>query len=155
MEVRMTEPKRVAVAVHRQVAASPDRVAAVMFDAAREPEWMKAVTSAGWVDPELRLGTRAWQKGRFLGKEIGWTTQVTEYEPGRLLTLRIDEGPFRGTVSYAVEPSGDGSRVAVRNEGTPTAFAWMPRWLIQHAMHTAMAGDLKRLQLLVEDNHRP
>lgn len=146
----MAEPKRVEVAVSTQIGAAPDRVADVMFDAAREPEWMKAVASAGWSDPELRVGARAWQKGRFLGKEIGWTTHVTEYEPARRLTMRIDEGPFRGTVSYVIEPHEGGSRVTVGNEGTPTAFAWMPRWLIERAMRSGMAGDLARLARLVE-----
>jgi uncharacterized protein YndB with AHSA1/START domain len=149
----MAHPKRVDVAVRRQIAASPERVARVMFDAAREPEWMKAVSSAGWADAEVRVGSRAWQKGRFLGKEIGWTTEVTEYEPSRLLTMRIDQGPFQGIVSYLVEPNEGGSRVTVRNAGAPTAFAWMPRWLIQRAMHTAMSGDLARLQRLAEEPH--
>jgi uncharacterized membrane protein len=150
----MPEPKSVGVTVCREMAATPGRVAAVMFDAAREPDWMKAVKSAGWEDPELRVGARAWQKGRFLGKEISWTTEVTEYKPGHLLAMRIEGGPFRGTVRYAIEPSNAGSRVSVRNEGVPTAFGWMPRWLIEAAMRAAMGSDLGRLQRLVESPNR-
>jgi uncharacterized membrane protein len=142
--------RRVEVAVHRQMAAPPERVAAVMFDAAREPDWMKAVSSAAWIDAKLGVGARAWQKGRFLGKDIGWTTEVIGYEPGRRLAMRIDDGPFRGTVEYLVEPAEEGARVTVRNEGAAPAFAWMPRWVIQRAMRTAMTADLERLRRLVE-----
>lgn len=142
--------KRVDVTVEREFRASPEVVAAVMFDASREPAWMRAVEAAGPAGTPAGVGSRAWQKGRFLGKEIRWETEVTKYEPARLLSMRIDGGPFRGSVSYRIERVGSGSRVAIRNEGEPTAFGWMPSWLIAKAMRGAMGADLTRLQQLVE-----
>jgi len=150
----MNEPanrrKHVDVSVTRSMAAQPQEVAAIMFDAAREPEWMRAVAAAGWHDPEIRLGAKAWQRGRFLGKDIRWTTEVTGYAPNSSLAMRIDGGPFRGTVTYTVTAVAAGSDVTVRNEGVPTAFPWVPTRLIAAAMRTAMAKDLDRLASLVE-----
>jgi len=142
--------KHVDVSVAREIAARPEQVAAVMFDAEREPDWMRAVSSAGWRDAELRLGAKAWQKGRFLGKEISWTTEVTEYVPNRLLAMRIEGGPFRGTVTYTVATAASGCKVMIRNEGEPTVFTWMPKALVAAAMRAAMTKDLDRLASLVE-----
>lgn len=142
--------KHVDVEVHAHMPAPPERVAGVMFDPAREPDWMAAVKAAGWLDAPLALGSRAWQKGRFLGKEIGWTTKVVEHTPERSLRLQIEGGPFRGTVHYAVQSVAGGSDVSVRNEGTPTAFTWMPAWLVAAAMRGAMRADLRRLRRLLQ-----
>jgi hypothetical protein len=138
------------VTVTRELHATPEDVAAVMFDSAREPEWMKAVRAAGADDPILRVGARAWQKGRFLGKDIAWTTEVVNYLPNRSLELRIEGGPFEGTVRYLLESIASGTRASVQNEGQPTAFGWLPGWLVEIAMRTAMAADLKRLAALTE-----
>jgi hypothetical protein len=149
----MEEPargkKHVDVSVARGMTVSPEQVAAVMFDAAREPEWMRAVTAAGWYDAEIRPGAKAWQRGRFLGKDISWTTEVTGYAPDSLLAMRIDGGPFQGTVTYTLTTAAGGCEVTIRNQGEPTAFAWMPKRLLAAAMRTAMAKDLDRLASLV------
>jgi uncharacterized protein YndB with AHSA1/START domain len=150
VEVNRRASKTVDVRVERRINAAPEAVAAAMFEPSREPEWMKAVKEAGRMEAGTGVGSKAWQRGGFLGMEIRWTTEVTEYSPGRRLTMRIDGGPFQGTVTYSIEPLDQGSVVAIRNEGEPTAFAWLPRWLLEAAMRGAMAKDLERLGSLVE-----
>src|SRR5262249_44240563 len=139
------------VIVERFIAAPPEAVARVMFDPAREPEWMKAVESAGLEGPELREGARAWQTGRFLGKQLRWCTEVVRTAAPHLLEPRLGEGPFRGTVTYELRAKDGGSLVSIRNRGEAAGFGWMPRWLMRTAMKSAVAADLGRLRRLCED----
>jgi hypothetical protein len=138
------------VTVSRRIAASPRAIAEVMFDPGRDPDWMNAVRSAGRVDSGTGVGAKAWQKGRFLGREIAWTTTVSEYEPQRLLVMDIEGGPFVGSVTYCIEGTDSGSMVSIRNTGEPKAFRWLPVALTVAAMRKALANDLQMFATLVE-----
>ena len=137
------------LSVERTIAAPAERVAAVMFDPAQDPTWMKALTGAQLLDAPLAPGSRVQRTARFLGRSIGWTTVVREYMPPSRLVLDITDGPFVGVVSYEIEPSDAGTRVRIRNVGTPGKFKWMPAALMRRAMRTSVAKDLANLERLV------
>jgi hypothetical protein len=60
--------------------------------------------------------------------------------------MKYVAGPFKGGVDYWIEPRGSGSRVTVRNYGEASfSFPFMGAM-----MRRSVAGDLKRLQALVE-----
>ena len=138
------------VSAEIDIVGDPTDVAAVMFDPAREPEWMKAVTSVEMIDPALAPGAKVRHRGSFLGRELSWVTEVEAVHFPHVLTLRIAEGPFVGTVRYEVQRSGPGSRARIRNVGTPTAFAFLPTAMITGPMRSALNADLQRLKALVE-----
>ena len=97
---------------------------------------------------DLRPGMLVRRTGRFLGRTMRWTTEITGLS-GHALDLRIIDGPMRGTVSYRIASDVDGSRVTIRNVGHAPGFA--PRWLLTWAMRRALRADLRRLQRVVED----
>jgi uncharacterized membrane protein len=135
------------VAVSELVAAPPDRIRGVMFDARRDPQWMAAVTSVQPLGDTAAVGARARRTGRFLGRTLRWTTEITAVSSNRL-DLTIVDGPMRGTVAYQIDPDGDGARVTITNIGEAPGFA--PRWLLRFAMRRALAADLRRLKQIVE-----
>jgi uncharacterized protein YndB with AHSA1/START domain len=135
--------------VERTIAATPERVAAVMFDPAQDPTWMHALTRAEPLDPVITTGARVRRYARFLGRTISWITVVREYDPPRRLVLDIAEGPFTGEVVYEIEPAGDGARVTIRNVGRPGQFAWVPAPLTRAAMRSALRKDLAHLEQVV------
>jgi len=138
------------VAVEIEISgAAPADVASVMFDPAREPEWIEAVTGVEVIDPALAPGARVVHRGRVLGQELTWTTEVEAVHFPHILTLRITEGPFVGTVQYNIQRSGTGSHVRVRNVGDPT-IRFVPASFIAGPMKSAMSADLERLKALVE-----
>jgi hypothetical protein len=59
-----------------EIAAAPADVAAVMFDPARESEWLQAVKGVELIDSALAPGARVRHIASFMGKEISWTTTV-------------------------------------------------------------------------------
>ena len=133
------------VTASRTIHAAPARVAAVMFDPRRDPEWIggaKSVEpSAG--DP-IRIGARTTRYGGFMGRKFSWETEVEGHEPDRLLRMRFVAGPMTGgDVTYRIEPEGDGSRVSIRNTGPgPDFLGWFVR--------RSVGKDLARLAKLVE-----
>jgi len=134
--------------------AAPADVASVMFDPAREPEWIEAVTGVEVIDPALAPGARVVHRGRLMGQELTWATEVEAVHFPHILTLRITDGPFLGTVQYNIQRSGTGSHVRVRNVGEP-ALRFVPAALVAGPMRTMMAADLERLKALVQAERQP
>jgi uncharacterized membrane protein len=143
------------VSVDIDISAAPADVAAVMFDPQREPEWMKAVTGVEIVDPALAPGARVRRRGSFLGHEFAWTTEVEAVHFPHVLTLRVVDGPFVGTVSYQIQRSGAGSTVRIRNIGEPTKLGFLPTGLLAAPMRNALNADLERLKAIVETARTP
>jgi Polyketide cyclase / dehydrase and lipid transport len=135
------------VSVDTLVAAPPSHVRAIMFDPRQDPGWMAAVTAVEPLSDALRPGALVRRTGRFLGRTLRWTTEVTAVSDGSL-DLTIVDGPMRGTVAYRIDPEGRGSRVTIRNVGEAPGFA--PRWLLAYAMRRSLTADLRRLRQMVE-----
>ena len=142
------------VAVDIEIDADPTDVAAVMFDPAREPEWMKAVQHVELIDPALAPGARVRHSGAFLGRQLSWVTEVESVHFPHLLALRIAEGPFVGTVKYEVQRSPGGTRARVRNVGSPSGLGFLPAAVLAAPMRSALTADLERLKSLVESERR-
>jgi hypothetical protein len=139
------------VAAEIDIAAAPADIAAVMFDPAREPEWIGAVTGVTVIDPALAVGARVEHRGRFLGREIVWTTQVERFHFPHVLALRIDDGPFVGLVRYEIQRvATGGARAAIRTTGEPGRFGFLPAALVTGPMRKALEADLSRLKTIVE-----
>jgi hypothetical protein len=135
------------VTVSRDFSAPPEVVAAVMFDARRDAEWIGGAKKSEPLGPEpYGAGYRVRRTGGFLGRSFSWVTEIVGYEPGCKVEMKYVSGPFKGGVDYGVERRGGGSRVTVRNYGEATfSFPFMSA-----LMRRSVAGDLKRLQGIVE-----
>ena len=132
------------VTASRAIPATPEKVAAVMFDARRDSEW---IGGAKVVDPPTgdptRVGARTTRHGGFMGKKFSWQTEVEGFEPNRILQMKFVEGPMKGgSVTYRIEPQGQGSRVSIRNTGPgPRFMGWFVR--------RSVGKDLDRLAKIV------
>lgn len=139
------------VAADIEIAADPADIAAVMFDPAREAEWMSAVTGVEILDPALVRGARVRHKGRLMNQDFAWTTEVETIHFPHVLTLRVSDGPFVGALRYEIQRSGAGSRVRMKSTGEPgPALSFVPAAMLTGPLRSAMAADLERLKALVE-----
>jgi hypothetical protein len=127
----------------RFIPARPGAVAAIMFDPARDPEWIGGAKSVDnpQGDP-TRVGARVTRHGGFLGRKFSWQTEVQGFEPDHLLHMAFTAGPMKGgTVTYRIEPDGAGSRVSIRNTGPgPQLMGWFVK--------RSVGKDLDRLRRL-------
>ena len=132
------------VTASRTIAARPGRVADVMFDPRRDPEW---IGGAKMVDPPngdpTKVGAKVTRHGGFMGRKFSWTTEVAGHEPDHLLHMHFIAGPMKGgSVTYRIEPDGQNSRVSIRNTGPgPQIMGWFVK--------RSVGKDLDRLANLV------
>ena len=130
--------------------AAPADVAAVMFDPQQEPQWVHVVTGVELIDAALKPGARVKRLGSFLGREFSWQTEVEAVHFPHVLTMRIAEGPFVGTVRYDIQRSEGGSRVRIRGAGEAASLP-VPAALVSGPIRAALTQDLQRLKKLVEE----
>lgn len=133
-----------------EIAAAPADVAAVMFDAAREPEWMSTVKSVEVVDPALQPGARVRHTSSVMGREITWTSVVESVHFPHLLALRVSEGPVNGVLSFNIQRSGGGSRVRIQTRGEAPELGFLPVSMIEGPLRSALTNDLAKLKEIVE-----
>ena len=121
-------------------AANPDNV----------PKWYVNITSVEWKStPPARVGSRIAFVAHFLGKRIAYTYEIVELTD-RKLVMRTAEGPFPMETTYEWEPAGSGTRMTLRNRGTPSGFASITAPFMARAMRRANEKDLAALKQLLE-----
>jgi hypothetical protein len=136
------------VTVSQDISAGPEQVAAVLFDATRDPQWIGGAKKAEVLThgAPYGVGYRVRRTGGFLGRTFSWVTEITDYEPARLTRMKYVAGPFQGGVDYSIAPRDGGSLVTIRNYGAASfSFPFMATM-----MRMSVAGDLRRLKRIVE-----
>jgi uncharacterized protein YndB with AHSA1/START domain len=133
------------VTASRLIAAPPGHVAAVMFDPARDPEWIGGAKSVEAPNGDAtKIGSRVTRHGGFMGHKFSWTTEVQGFDPDHLLHMSFVAGPMKGgIVTYRIEPDGSSSRVSIRNTGPgPQIMGWFVK--------RSVGKDLDRLARMVD-----
>ncbi|MFL5348249.1 MAG: SRPBCC family protein [Hyalangium sp.] len=98
--------------VRKEIAASPDRVFAVLKDLDSAKQWMPSLVGIEKLSPgPFGVGTQWRETRRMFGSNASEVYEVTRFEPGRSLELYVDgtqgsskRGHFR--YRYLLEPSG-------------------------------------------------
>jgi uncharacterized protein YndB with AHSA1/START domain len=127
-------------------------VAAYAADPDRATEWYENIEAVEWrTSPPLSVGSRMAFVARFLGKRIEYTYEVRAYEPGSLLVMSTDQGPFPMETTYEwSDARGGGTVMRLRNRGEPSGFSGVVAPVMALAMRRANRKDLARLKALVE-----
>ena len=101
------------IATSVEIARSPEEVFAYITDVSRHPEWQAGLVSAALqTDGPLGVGSRAVHKRKLGPVTLAQTSEITEFDPPRLVAFRELDGPIRAQGRERVEPTGDGSRVS-------------------------------------------
>jgi uncharacterized membrane protein len=130
------------VSVVSTYAADPDNA----------PKWYVNIKSVEWKTPRpLTVGSRVAFVAQFLGHRMAYTYEIVEVRPVERLVMRTAEGPFPMETQYlwSVDPSG-GTRMILRNRGTPIGFSRCVAPFIARAMKRANKKDLLLLKQLLE-----
>jgi hypothetical protein len=150
----MSEERRAGVDVTTAIVIARPRceVAAFAADPDQATRWYRNIVSVEWRSPPpLRVGTRLAFVARFLGRTLAYTYEVRELMPAERLVLRTSEGPFPMETTYTWEDAPDGgTRMTLRNRGTPSGFARIGAPAMAAAMRRANRKDLERLRDLLE-----
>lgn len=121
-------------------------VAAYAADPTNAPAWYANISTVEWeTQPPLGTGSRIAFVARFLGRRIAYTYEVTEFEPERRLVMRTAQGPFPMETTYTWQSVEAGTRMTLRNRGTPSGFGSMAAPMMAAAMRRANRNDLAAL----------
>jgi hypothetical protein len=103
--------------VEHTIYASPEEVAVIMFDPDREGEWMSKGSKAERLTPgPLAVGSRVRHEVGVLGWSLSFITEVTGFEPGRTLEMKIVEASDQGAIIYQVVPTSGGAIASIHVE---------------------------------------
>jgi len=121
-------------------------VAGYAADPANAPRWYANIAAVEWeTAPPVEVGSRVAFVARFLGRRISYTYEVVEYEPRQRLVMRTAQGPFPMETTYTWAPVEGGTRMTLRNRGTPAGFGALAAPVIAAAVRRANQKDLRAL----------
>lgn len=100
-----------------EIARAPEDVFAYITDVSRHPEWQAGLVAANVeTDGPVGVGSRVVHRRKLGFGTVAATSEVTAFEPPRLVAFRGLDGPIRGDGAQRVEESGGGSRVSFELE---------------------------------------
>jgi hypothetical protein len=144
------------VDVETEIAIARPRaeVAAFASDPDNATAWYENIEHVEWRSPRpLAVGTRLAFVARFLGRRLAYTYEVREHVPGERFVMSTAEGPFPMQTTYMWQdtPAG-GTRMTLRNHGTPSGFSRIVSPFMARAIKRANRRDLRRLKAILEGN---
>jgi len=130
----------------------PGVVAAYAADPSNAPAWYENITSISWeTTPPLQAGSRVAFTARFLGRDLAYTYQITDFAPAGRLVMRTAQGPFPMETTYTWQAIDDNStRMTLRNRGEPAGFSKLVAPFIAMAIRRANRKDLRNLRSILE-----
>ena len=134
------------------IARPVEVVAAYAADPSNAPAWYANITSITWeTDPPLRAGSRIAFTAHFLGRQLAYTYEVTDFAPAERLVMRTAQGPFPMETTYTWQAIDDRStRMTLRNRGESAGFSKLAGSVMTAAMRRANRKDLAQLRQILE-----
>ena len=125
-----------------------EAVFAYIADASNNPDWQGGMKSCRWTsDPPMTLGATYAQEASFMGRTISTHFKVTEFTPGRSISIESTESTFPIQVTRSVEPLSEGScRVTAHVRGQPTGVLKLFSGMVKSSIrkdYEALRGKLE------------
>jgi uncharacterized membrane protein len=140
------------IATSIEIARSPEDVFAYIADVPRHPEWQDGLVSVT-VETQgpTRVGTRVVHRRKLGPRTVATTSEVTAYDPPRVISFRGIDGPIRAEGSQRVEPVGDGSRVSLEMELEGHGFGKLMLPMARKQAARQVATSHEKLKRILED----
>lgn len=137
---------QVDVEVSAHIGAPVAVVSSYAGDPAHAPEWYANIRSVEWqTEPPVAVGSRMAFVAHFLGRRLAYTYEVVDLVPGERLVMRTSDAPFPMQTSYTWAAEDGGTRMTLRNTGSPSGFGALAAPVMRRAMRAAMTKDLRNL----------
>ncbi len=101
-----------ALELHAEIPATPERLFSILSDLNQAREWMPAIQKIERLDDRpFGVGT-AWKETRLAGKRtMESTVRVVAWEPASRLALRVESDAMEGDMAFTLKPTGPGTEV--------------------------------------------
>jgi uncharacterized membrane protein len=130
----------------------PEKVSEYAANPDNAPEWYVNIKSVEWKTPKpLTIGSKIAFKALFLGRQLAYIYEITEYVPGQKLKMKTAEGPFPMETTYTWKPVDNGKTyMTLRNAGQPSGFLKLFASVMGLMMKKANKKDLAVLKQILE-----
>lgn len=105
------------------IGGTPADTAGILFDPARDHEWMRAVRSSVPQTPGIQPGAEVKRTSTVGGVDVAWTTVVEQFHFPHVLRLTIGGGAS-GYLRYEVQRYGGGTVASVRASSEQDLFGF-------------------------------
>lgn len=131
-----------------------ERVFAYLADPLKWHEFAPAVAMRRPLgDGPAQIGSRWAATDRIGPFRIHFTDELVEHEPNRRVAWR-SSAPWNAVTTYHCEPVVGGTRVRARYEGDIGGWLRLLGWVPDAVMGWILAGDFRRLQVVLADDGR-
>jgi uncharacterized membrane protein len=129
-------------------------VAEYAANPANAPDWYVNIKAIEWkTPPPARVGSQVAFVAQFLGRQLAYTYEIVEFIRDERLVMRTAEGPFPMETTYTWESTAaGGTRMTLRNRGTPSGFSSVMAPFMARAVRRANRKDLAALKHLLEQS---
>jgi uncharacterized protein YndB with AHSA1/START domain len=129
----------------------PAQVFEFLANPENDPQWSSASdhmrkTSRGPVG----VGATFQQVGRFLGRRLEFSLEVTAYEPNRRFGMKVTAGPIKFAGMRVLETVPNGTRVTFTGGGRSGGFLRIAEPLLTRAAARQLKADLTALKEVLE-----
>jgi carbon monoxide dehydrogenase subunit G len=126
------------------------QVAAFMFDPRNDAIWTTGVIECRpLTEGRLRAGSRVERLTKFLGRQFGYTYEVTAADGDRSVDMRVAQ-PFPMQIRYELEDAGEGTRARIRASGEAGGFFRVAAPLLSRMVRRNISNDLETLKEYLE-----
>jgi uncharacterized membrane protein len=129
-----------------------EAVAMFSGDPSNAPAWCRRVIAAEWhTEPPVALGSRVSFNARFLGRDLKYVYEVSEFTVSEQIALRAVEGPLALATTYTWRALSErATHMTFRSHGTPSGLARLVAPFMVGTMRRTMRHDLEALKQLLE-----
>ena len=128
-----------------------EEVFAYVADPTKAPEWSSIALEC---TPEgggpIGVGSRIRTVGKFLGRRLESTLEVTEYDPPRKLAMRAVSGPVHTDIERRLESIGQGTRYHSALTGESDGLFKLADPIVAVLMRRTVETDHQTLKALLE-----
>lgn len=136
------------------VNAPPERIYPYLTDPQLLPKWISGLVESKPVTKDgLHVGARSIETVEENARRITMESEVTRYEPNRVLESRLTNEMMDVLVIYELQPDGNGTRLRHKMSANYKGFfIRVIAPLIGGSVRSKLEGDLNRLKHLTESN---
>ena len=137
------------------ISVPKEKVSAYAANPDNAPQWYKNIKSVEWkTQKQLVSGSQIAFKAKFLGKELSYTYEITQFIPVEKLVMRTAEGPFPMETTYQwLAIDNDSTLMTLRNMWQPSGFSKLFAPFMALAMKRANKKDLALIRSILEKNN--
>jgi uncharacterized protein YndB with AHSA1/START domain len=118
---------------------------------ANNPKWQGNFVSGEWTsDGPVAVGSTQSTVGRFLGREIEATAEVTVWDPPNQFAFKLPKGPYPLEGTNIFESKENGTQLTQRGSGEPGGFFKLAEGLVSKQLQKQLETNLSALKIVLE-----